>query len=368
MFLIYIAFSDGNKFRKTGRHLFLQCFKFGKAMYVIRNKIRVICSKIRVGMEGGPFSIGGAHISQGNMDPGVYIQGGSIYSIWHRRLYVPWTLAGIVAGDNIHAWRQYMPQHTPRYFVHYNVEQDVAAKVRLYIQLDSSRTFNTGLSQLSSAQLSSRSAQLSSRSAQLTLSSAQLTLSSRSAQLSSRSAQLSSAHALLSSAHAQLTLCSAQLTLSSRSAHAQLSSRSAQLTLCSRWKTKQKTGPRIWLCLRTCPHDLTSSSSPWTEQVIDWLITLSYMRPKKCRGHFFDETDDDLYLEYDWDDWAQFREADLLDVDTVDGDPSSGLDQPEQGGEQRRLARPRPTNDTHLYREHVTSQTNSTTIFFVEPP
>ena len=42
-------------FRKTGRHLFLQCFKFGKAMYIIRNKIRVICSKIRVGMGGGHF-------------------------------------------------------------------------------------------------------------------------------------------------------------------------------------------------------------------------------------------------------------------------------------------------------------------------
>ena len=42
-------------FRKTGRHLFLQCFKFGKAMYIIRNKIRVICSKIRVGMEGVHF-------------------------------------------------------------------------------------------------------------------------------------------------------------------------------------------------------------------------------------------------------------------------------------------------------------------------
>ena len=54
-------------FRKTGRHLFLQCFKFGKAMYII-------CSKIRVGIEGGggPFSIGGVHISQGNMDPIEY--------------------------------------------------------------------------------------------------------------------------------------------------------------------------------------------------------------------------------------------------------------------------------------------------------
>ena len=55
-------------FRKTGRHLFLQCFKFGKAMYIIRNK--------RVGMEGGGSIFhrgGGVHISQGNMDPRVHI-------------------------------------------------------------------------------------------------------------------------------------------------------------------------------------------------------------------------------------------------------------------------------------------------------
>ena len=68
-------------FRKTGRHLFLQGFKFGKAMYIIRNKIRVICSKIRVGMEGGPFSLGGVHISQGNMDPRVHIQWGPIFDL-----------------------------------------------------------------------------------------------------------------------------------------------------------------------------------------------------------------------------------------------------------------------------------------------
>ena len=43
-------------------------------MYIIRNKIRVICSKIRVGMGGGPFSLGGGvHISQGNMDARVHI-------------------------------------------------------------------------------------------------------------------------------------------------------------------------------------------------------------------------------------------------------------------------------------------------------
>ena len=42
-----------HSFFLIGRHLFLQCFKFGKAMYIICNKIRVICSKIRVGMEGG---------------------------------------------------------------------------------------------------------------------------------------------------------------------------------------------------------------------------------------------------------------------------------------------------------------------------
>ena len=43
-------------------------------MHIIRNKIRVICSKIRVGMERGPLSMGGGvHISQGNMDPRVHI-------------------------------------------------------------------------------------------------------------------------------------------------------------------------------------------------------------------------------------------------------------------------------------------------------
>ena len=47
-------------FRKTGRHLFLQYFKFGKAMYIICNTIRVVCSKIRVRMEGGPFTMGGS--------------------------------------------------------------------------------------------------------------------------------------------------------------------------------------------------------------------------------------------------------------------------------------------------------------------
>ena len=60
---------------KTGRHLFLQCFKFGKAMYIIRNKIRVTCSKIRVGMGGSIFPRG-VHISQGNMDPGSIFRGG----------------------------------------------------------------------------------------------------------------------------------------------------------------------------------------------------------------------------------------------------------------------------------------------------
>ena len=38
-------------------------------MYIIRNKIRVICSNIRVGMEGGgPFSIGGSIF---NMTPAI---------------------------------------------------------------------------------------------------------------------------------------------------------------------------------------------------------------------------------------------------------------------------------------------------------
>ena len=70
-------------FRKTGRHLFLQCFKFGKAMYIIRNKIRVICSKIMVGMEGGggPFSLGGGPYFTGEYGPpGPYSMGVHIRS------------------------------------------------------------------------------------------------------------------------------------------------------------------------------------------------------------------------------------------------------------------------------------------------
>ena len=71
-----------------GRHLFLQCFKFGKAMYIICNKIRVICRKIRVGMEGGPiFHRGGVHIpwveSYRIWTPGSIFNGGP-YSISHR--------------------------------------------------------------------------------------------------------------------------------------------------------------------------------------------------------------------------------------------------------------------------------------------
>ena len=60
-------------------------------MYIIRNKIRVICSKIRVGMEGGSIFHRGVHISQGNMDPRVHIpllnmdpgpySGGSIFNM-----------------------------------------------------------------------------------------------------------------------------------------------------------------------------------------------------------------------------------------------------------------------------------------------
>ena len=49
-------------------------------MYIICNKIRVKCSKIRVGMEGGPFSIGGVHIpwveSYGIWTPGSIFNGG----------------------------------------------------------------------------------------------------------------------------------------------------------------------------------------------------------------------------------------------------------------------------------------------------
>ena len=53
-------------------------------MYIICNNIRVICSKIRVGMEEGPFSIGGGHISwvesYGIWTPGSIFNGGP-YSI-----------------------------------------------------------------------------------------------------------------------------------------------------------------------------------------------------------------------------------------------------------------------------------------------
>ena len=42
-------------------------------MYIIRNKIRVICSKIRVGRGWGSILPRGVHISQGNMDPRVHI-------------------------------------------------------------------------------------------------------------------------------------------------------------------------------------------------------------------------------------------------------------------------------------------------------
>ena len=56
-------------------------------MYIIRNKIRVICSKSRVGMEGGPFSIGGSIFHRGvyspiEYGPRVHIQGGgSIFNM-----------------------------------------------------------------------------------------------------------------------------------------------------------------------------------------------------------------------------------------------------------------------------------------------
>ena len=49
-------------------------------MYIIRNTIRVICSKIRVGMEGGPFSIGGSIFHRGIWTPGPY-SGGSIFNM-----------------------------------------------------------------------------------------------------------------------------------------------------------------------------------------------------------------------------------------------------------------------------------------------
>ena len=52
-------------------------------MYIIRNKIRVICSKIRVGMEGGPFSLGGGPYFTGEYGPpGPYSMGVHIRS--HR--------------------------------------------------------------------------------------------------------------------------------------------------------------------------------------------------------------------------------------------------------------------------------------------
>ena len=38
-------------------------------MYIIRNKIRVICSNIRVGMEGGPSAIGGSIFHRGIYGP-----------------------------------------------------------------------------------------------------------------------------------------------------------------------------------------------------------------------------------------------------------------------------------------------------------
>ena len=55
-------------------------------MYIICNKIRVICSKIRVGMEGGPFSIGGSifhgqnPMEYGPPAPGPYSMGVHIQS------------------------------------------------------------------------------------------------------------------------------------------------------------------------------------------------------------------------------------------------------------------------------------------------
>ena len=76
-------------FQENCRHLFLQCFKFGKAMYIIRNKIRVICSKIRVGMEGGPFSIGGSIFHRGIWTPG---------SICPSRIWTP----GPYSGGGVH--------------------------------------------------------------------------------------------------------------------------------------------------------------------------------------------------------------------------------------------------------------------------
>ena len=49
-------------------------------MYIIRNKIRVICSKIRVGMEGGGsiFHRGGPY-SPIEYGPRVHIQGGGVH-------------------------------------------------------------------------------------------------------------------------------------------------------------------------------------------------------------------------------------------------------------------------------------------------
>ena len=66
----YICFWIGPFFFLIGRHLFLQCFKFGKAMYII-------CNKIRVRMEGGPYSMGGG----GQLLYSYYIQWGSIFNL-----------------------------------------------------------------------------------------------------------------------------------------------------------------------------------------------------------------------------------------------------------------------------------------------
>ena len=41
-------------------------------MYIIRNKIRVVCSKSRVGMKGGPFSMGGPYFTGEYGPPGPY--------------------------------------------------------------------------------------------------------------------------------------------------------------------------------------------------------------------------------------------------------------------------------------------------------
>ena len=80
--------------------MFLQCFKFEKAMYIICNKIRVICSKIRVGMEGGPFSIGGSIFK------GVHLQshrgsGSVCVCVGGGQYYVH---SAILVGDKIIEW------------------------------------------------------------------------------------------------------------------------------------------------------------------------------------------------------------------------------------------------------------------------